>query len=101
MELNGQYFSSAVVRSRPGGTDKREVSCSIPLGPTIDIFEVELSGQYFSSAAVRSRPGGTDKREVSGSTPLRPTRVKGMDRGYSSDGRAPGLQPGGHRFDPG
>ena len=39
-----------------------------------------------------------DKREVSGSTPLRPTDA---NRGYSSVGRAPGLQPGGHRFDPG
>ena len=47
-----------------------------------------------------------DKREVSGSTPLRPTNFEGIDvhnvnRGYSSAGRAPGLQPGGHRFDPG
>ena len=56
-----------------------------------------------------------DKREVSGSSPLRPTNravarafswlicysSMMLDWGYSSVGRAPGLQPGGHRFEPG
>ena len=43
-----------------------------------------------------------DKREVSGSTPLRPTGFGSkIRRGYSSIGRAPLLQGGGHRFDSG
>ena len=40
-----------------------------------------------------------DNREVSGSNPLRPTTVTA--RGCSSVGRAPPLQGGGRRFDPG
>ena len=41
-----------------------------------------------------------DNREVSGSNPLRPTNPSNL-RGCSSAGRAPGLQPGGRRFEPG
>ena len=37
-----------------------------------------------------------DKREVVGSIPTRPTT---LSRGCSSDGRAPALQAGGHRFE--
>ena len=38
-----------------------------------------------------------DKREAGGSNPPRPTTFWGV----SSDGRAPDLHSGGHRFDPG
>ena len=40
-----------------------------------------------------------DKREVTGSIPVRPTESCETG-GYSSVGRAPPLQGGGHRFEP-
>ena len=46
----------------------------------------------------------TDNREVDGSSPFWPTTSKKEEVplwGVSSAGRAPALQAGGHRFDPG
>ena len=42
-----------------------------------------------------------DKGEVGSSSLPRPTKLRWFLRGFSSAGRAPALQAGGHRFDPG
>ena len=63
------------------------------------VFLSRLRSWAYSSVWLERTP---DKREVSGSIPLRPTLSWSVNnRGYSSVGRAPGLQPGGHRFEPG
>ncbi len=46
---------------------------------------------------LRALPGGSGRRPGSGRDCVRPVAV----RGHSSAGRAPALQAGGHRFDPG
>ncbi len=52
----------------------------------------------YSSAGLERTP---DKREVDGSSPFRPIKVEyKAPWGFSSAGRAPALQAGGHRFDP-